>query len=65
MVGPSHEEAFAAVLVGLTLLARTFGALEVSMRPEDALGAVDRDSLFRHICPFLAGSYIIQLLTFE
>jgi len=47
--------ACATLLVGLTLIAETFGALKVSTtRPEAGLGA-DCDSLFRHIVPPRSG----------
>jgi len=49
MLGGSQELAGALVPLVLPILPGTFGVLEFSaIRPEDALGAVDCDSLFRH-----------------
>jgi len=49
MLGLSQEPACALAPVWLRLFADAFGALEFSpVRPEDALGAFDCHSLFRH-----------------
>src|SRR5437899_8958478 len=54
MLGLSHEVACAVVPVGPPLLAG-LGAFEGTAPPEDTLGAVGCDSLFRHIVPPCSG----------